>query len=122
MNVVEVLRVGVSGLVFLLALLSYRLLVRAVDGKASASVLRTIRFYLIASFAIAALIGGLAAVQGRSGLVSDNLRAQMGTCRDSLARLQTQAERPGLEIQDLRVGIARHAAICTQIVEQGDAK
>lgn len=110
MNVLEVLRVGFSGLVFLLAFLGYRLLTQALaqptlDVKRLRVVSRFISLLVVLATLVAVLtVFGL--VVNRSPI------SGIDDCRDSLSRLETYSRLPDQTADDYRKVIAAHLSRC----------
>jgi hypothetical protein len=61
-EIVDILKLGLSGLVFLLALLSLRLLMKAQTSRPNVNVLRAIRTYMIHTTILAMLVAATSLV------------------------------------------------------------
>jgi hypothetical protein len=120
LNVADILKVGLSGLVFLLAFLSYRLLHEAVRTRVAAPVLSSVKLYLGASLVLTVVVGAFGLVD--THLRNDGLRStsDLAGCRDSLARLDTQSKLPGVSAEDLKNGISGHVNRCRLLLETND--
>jgi hypothetical protein len=119
LNVVEILKLGVSGLVFLLAFLGYNLLRNATQNNASVPILAAVRFYMWIALTLAGVVtvGGLA----EHFIASEGRINDVRECRNSLARLDTQSKMPDVTVDNLRHGIAGHLAKCEVLLEHNDA-
>ncbi len=113
-TVSEILMVGLSGLVFLLAFLGYRLLAMEHRKPApDAGALRSARLFMWQSLALAIVVGGFAVgdrlVAAQSGARQGGVRE----CRDSLSRLETQLKVPGASKEDLLTLAGAHVSTCS---------
>ena len=117
--VVEILKVGLSGLVFLLAFMGYRLLQREQKKQTpSDKSLRSIQMFVWQAIVLAILVGGVTI-----GLkIIDNNRTltvltSLETCRDSLSDLETIRHLEKLSSEDLRDAVNGHINKCKEPLE-----
>jgi hypothetical protein len=104
--VVDILKVGLSGLVFLLAYLSYRMLQKEQEKpKADPRIIKVIQFFMWQALASALLVAGL----NLAGLVT---RSHGAECTDSLSRLATAGDLQGVTASDLRQAIQVYVDAC----------
>lgn len=112
-QVVEILKLGLIGLVFLLAVLGFRLLSQEQrKDKPDPRILSSIRFFLWFTLGSAALVGAFTIVQlvvGRGG--------GRAACHDSFGRLVAESTLSGATAEQLRSAIRIHAEACGPIVE-----
>jgi hypothetical protein len=121
--IVEILKVGLSGLVFLLCGMAYRLL-RVEQSKAqpNAQILRTIHRYLWQSI-LCALIVGLFSIADT--VLARQHKAQvelLESCGDSLQRLDTYSKMPNLSADDLRNVAINHVSACGPVINDFKTK
>ena len=120
--VVEILKVGLSGLAFLLAFMGYRLLAQEQKKKSPGEkTLRSIQMFLWQAIVLAILVGGASIVT----MLIDNkgkihLTAGIETCRDSLSRLETHQHLPDLTLEDLKTVVSSHIVNCQKTLEEID--
>jgi hypothetical protein len=117
--VVDILKVGLSGLVFLLMFLAYRLL--ATEQKMSApraAILLSVKRFLWTCVLLILLVAG---TEGFERIYKPDrgaaLTRQLEECRESLLRLQSLSAQGDLNVADLRTLIANHAAVCSPALE-----
>jgi hypothetical protein len=122
LNVVDVLKVGLSGLALLLAYLGYRLLQRTATAKVSAPVLRTIKLYLGGVVALPIIVGVFGIVETLQHEHQRKINDSDASCRDSLTRLDTQSKLPNVTADDLKNVIDGHVIRCQPILEKTDGK
>ena len=120
--VVEILKVGLSGLAFLLAFMGYRLLAQEQKKKTpSEKTLRSIHMFVWQAIVLALLVGGVSILTmaiGNKGKVT--LPASIGNCRDSLSRLATHQQLPDLTLEGLKVVVSAHIESCQEPLEEFD--
>jgi hypothetical protein len=112
-SVVDVLQTGLSGLIFLLAFLAYRILSKALEQKGgveAAVALKAARSYLWPCVVLVILAGSFPLVEQWIGR-GDRARV-LGECRDSLERLDTFSRMPGVTAEDFGAQIRAHVATC----------
>jgi hypothetical protein len=115
----DILKVGLSGLVFLLMFLAYRLL--ATEQKMAAprpAILTSVKGFAWTCVLLIVLVGGTAVFervyQPDRGPA---LTQQLETCRESLLRLESLSAQGDSSVADLRTLIANHAAVCKPALE-----
>lgn len=115
-NVVDILKVGLSGLVFLLAYMAYRLLSRLqtkdLDRSSSDQALKIMRSYLWLSIALVLIVGGFSIIE--LVIKKNDPRDVLQGCRDSLERLDTYARDPDIELIELKRVIISHSELCNE--------
>lgn len=117
--VVDILKVGLSGLVFLLMFLAYRLI--AAEQKVAAprpSILSSAKGYAWTCVLLIVLVAGTGVFE----LVylpdqDPALTRQLVECRNSLLRLQSLSAQGDSNVAALRTLIANHAAVCSPALE-----
>lgn len=118
-TVVDILKVGLAGLVFLLMFLSYRLL--AAEQKQASprpAILSSAKGFAWTCVLLIVLVAGATIFErvytpGRDPAVTKQLEA----CRQSLLRLQTLSAQNDSNVANLRTLIANHVAACTPALE-----
>jgi hypothetical protein len=111
MDVVEVLKVGISGLVFLLALLCFRLLSQlARSSKHDVKVLRAVRMYMVQTAFLAVLVAAMSIVP--HWLKGRDLRSDATECELSLGRLQALMKMPNATPESLQNAMNQHYSTC----------
>lgn len=114
MIVLEILKVGISGLMFLLAHFSYRLISQEQQRPVpSDKILKNIRYYMAFCLISATLVGVLSTIP----LFWSHSRGT-ASCRDSMSRLRTSASASNVTSDDLRAGIEVHATTCSTLFEE----
>lgn len=113
--VVEILKVGLSGLVFMLAFMAYRLLARE-QGKSSPDekILRQVRWFYWQSVLLVSLLAGV-------NVFEKLVRPAHGLdeCRANVARLQKLASSEKQTVDSLRLLIERHISVCGPALDGG---
>ena len=117
-TVLEILQLGLSGFVFMLLYLAYRLHAKALGGKnITAEKLRAVNIYtvlvLVAIIVVASINVWSAYAKPRDGA---------GACRDSLSRLDTSSAQIGSTATDLRAFIKIHVSVCRDVLERLDER
>ena len=119
-TVVDILKVGLAGLVFLLMFLSYRLLAaeQARPAPRSAMLSSARRFAWICVLLISLVAGStlFERVYLSSGESAGS--AKLESCRQSLLRLQTLSAQEESNVASLRTLIANHVAACEPAFER----
>jgi hypothetical protein len=121
MDAAEILRVGLSGLVFLLAVLGYNLVRGAASApKVAPSTLKAINRYMsflmvLAILAVVSTIGE--AILRRN---TEQVQADLEACRDSLGRLNADVGRKGVTAADLKNVIGGHVSRCQSLLKELD--
>jgi hypothetical protein len=117
--VVDILKVGLSGLVFLLMFLAYRLL--ATEQKMATprpEILSSAKGFAWTCVLLIVLVAGTAVFEQvylpERGTA---LTQQLETCRESLLRLQALSAQVDPSVADLRTLIANHAAVCNPVLK-----
>jgi len=116
MFVVEILKLGLSGVVFLLVLQNYRLLKQTLEKKGPLDRARSrqINLFMYMNAAFVLLVGASAVV----GVLLSRRSDSLVRCRTSLEQLDTQAKLPDITVSNLRNGIAGHLSICRPVLEE----
>jgi predicted permease len=113
-SVVDILKLGLSGLVFLLAYLGYRLLSREqAKDKPNKSTFRNIIVFNVFAFLSALLVGVLSLIQ-----VWASRDPVAAACRDSFSRLKTTSTLGGVTTDDLRAAIQTHEGSCQGLLDR----
>ena len=116
--VIDILKLGLSGLVFLFALLGYRLL-EAEQKKGKPTILAAIYRYLWMCLLSAVLV----AVFSLAPMVLPSFRhVDAEPCRDSLSRLATVAKLPDVPVEKLRAAIDTHVERCSTTLAAGSVE
>jgi hypothetical protein len=117
MAVVEILKIGLSGFVFLLVMYNFRLLKGVMaKEKLDRRLSRKIDMFMWMNV-------GLVVIVGASAALSVGLQARLHgvkMCRNSLQRLDTQAKLPDVGAASLKNGIAGHVSVCQEVLESGE--
>lgn len=114
----EILQVGLSGFVFLLLYLSYRLHSQVLKGvNVSPDKQRA-----VGSYTVLVLASIVVVVSYNVWSVYAKPHDGIGLCRDSLSRLDTSAGQPSGSAEDLRVFIQSHVSICQDVLERLDER
>lgn len=117
MDIVEILKVGISGLVFLLALLGFRLLSQlAHTGKQDVKVIRAVRFYMFQTTFLAVLVAAMSIVP--HWLSGSGLRAAANECELSLGRLQARMKMPATTLETLQAAVTQHSSVCGPLLRR----
>lgn len=112
--VVEILKVGLSGLVFLLAFLTHRLLSREqLKEKPNLKILQSVKFFFWQNILLVVLLAGVT-IFDRLAPSSTQLHDD---CRDSISRLDTLASKEGQTVESMRTLIQNHIATCRPSLE-----
>ena len=121
-TVLEILKVGLSGLAFLLSGYGYQLLSNEQKKKTpSPATLRTIQRFIWQNIFFAIVVGAFSLVpmlvsQGE-GSCGDSLQSdRLADCRRSLSELDTfrQVDHP---VSDLKAAIVSHLARCSSLLK-----
>lgn len=116
LNVVDILNVGISGLVFLLAVLTYLLLKKEQEKpKPVAQMMRMIKLFMGMCVGLAVLVAGITVW---TALGPGRARTSAQRCQESLNRLQTQRTLPDATADDLRAALQLHDGHCRAFVEE----
>lgn len=115
--ILQILKVGLSGLVFLLCAMAFQLL-RAEQRKVhlDPKMLKSINRYLWQGIFCAVLVGFFSLADA---YLARQHRAQadsLEACGDSLQRLDTYSKLPNISSDDLRSVVAKHVSACGAIV------
>jgi hypothetical protein len=121
--IVDILRVGLSGFVFLLCAMAYRLL-RAEQCRAhpSSSMLATINRYMWQSIICALLVGGFSFADAKAKHDREESRDALVACADSLGRLDSFTKLPGTSEDNLRLIVSKHVAACESLKDVSHAR
>lgn len=122
-NVVEILQVGLAGLIFVLAFLLYRIINQAVKQTDSAkrnAGLKAARTYLWVVLGLVLLAGVFPLAE--QWLAREDPSSSLSSCRDSLVRLDTAAKMADKTIDDLRAQIRGHVAVCEDVLGEYSKK
>lgn len=110
---VEILKVGLSGLVFLLTGYGYHLLAREQQkATPNAATLRTIQRFVWQNVLVVLVVGGFSLVTLILNKDDNLTKAQLARCNASLKNLDTIRQLPGSTESSLRNAIAGHVANC----------
>jgi hypothetical protein len=117
MEVVDILKVGISGLVFLLALLGYRLLAQlARSGKQDTKVLHTVRWYMLQTTGLALVVAAISVVP--LWLSNHELRESAIDCDLTLHRLKAQTQLSNATLAGLQAAIEQHSVACEPVLRK----
>jgi hypothetical protein len=121
-DVVEILKIGLSGLVFLLAFFSYRIAEHAFDKPGSEAKFRQLRYYTWQLIALGVLAGtfnvGELVYRGHHLLLG--AQDEIAACRDEVSRLQTLASLPQATNEGLRQAARGMASQCQPLLTRLD--
>ena len=117
--VVDILKVGLSGLIFLLMFFSYMLL--ATEQKVASprpAILSSVKDFAWTCVLLIILVAGIAVFE-RVYIPDRNpiFTQQLEKCRDSLLRLQTLSAQSDSNLFNLQTLILNHAAVCNPAFE-----
>jgi hypothetical protein len=114
-DIPAILQTGLSGLAFLLALLSYNLLAREQRAtKPRAEILRAARTFLVTCVLFALLVGGFQITERLLRPVDSELVAN---CRRALDNLRLE-QRSANTLDELRGAVAEQDQVCAQLVSE----
>lgn len=117
--IVDILKVGLSGLVFILMFLAYRLL--ATEQKMEVprrAILSSIKGFAWTCVLLIVLVAGMTVFE--QVYLPDKgaaLARELEQCRGSLLRLQSLSAQGESSVADLRTLIANHVAVCSPALE-----
>ncbi|WNG39523.1 hypothetical protein F0U61_42035 [Archangium violaceum] len=119
--IVDVLRLGLSGLVFLLSYLAYKLLAQE-QAKPSPNTRRMkgVVLFMALSVLSALIVGGFSLAELL--LRRDEPRRMLRDCRVSLARVETYLKMPNVSPQDFRSIVQGHVGQCGSALEQANVE
>jgi hypothetical protein len=115
--IVDILKVGLSGFVFLLVYLAYRLVADEQKRRtASPQRMRLLSRYLWATIALA----GLVAVVSLADLFTSRYGslANQQECADSFYRLGTYSRLPSVTLEGFRASVDRHLSSCESLFDK----
>lgn len=117
-NIVEILKLGLSGFAFLMMWLSYRLLrvEQERKGDLRPGFLKAIYVFMGLSFVFAVLVASNAAFGLLRQSDQAQLQGQVAQCRDGLDVLQSVSRLEGQSVGDLRDAIDRTVGICEPLM------
>jgi len=119
--VVEILKVGLSGFVFLLSWMAYRLLRAEQSAKArDANMIHAINRYMWQSFFCAILVGGFSLADHFLGQQQKAQQSLVNSCADSLNRLDTYMQLPNISERDFRAAVSKNVSSCSSLTEKLD--
>lgn len=108
----EILKLGLSGLAFMLAYLGFRLLSQELRRKTpNEKTLHTVRVYTWQTLLMAVLVAVMSIVT----LILKPPGAS--ECRDSLSELDTISNQTKLTLSDLRSAVTLHLGKCDKVLE-----
>lgn len=114
--VTDILKIGLSGFVFLLVWFAYKLLRREQEKKTpSTRILTSVRNYLWMSVILAVLVGTFGLVEKLVPPPETDLQPyeiQLQDCRDSFTRLETFSQRENVKPDAVLKVIGRHISTC----------
>jgi|SRR5215469_9791776 len=116
-GVVDILKVGLSGLVFLLAYMSYRLLSRANTGSTS---LRNAQRFMIFTLVLTLLVVISSIVDVYLKKRDASSAHDLGRCRDAVARIETAGRDPRTTLEELRATVNNQLPACAPLFEKED--
>lgn len=117
-DVAEILKVGLSGLVFLLAFMAYRLLAREQSkDKSDPKFLRYVKIFSWQSVFLVVLLAGLNIFER---VMPTPPVTELHRCRESLLRLESLSSIEGQNLDDIRLLIQNHVETCSGILEKID--
>jgi hypothetical protein len=119
-QIVNVLRLGLIGLAFLLAMLSYFIIRKEQTSKTPrAIVVRGAHRFLYQCMGLLVLVGALQVIDRL--VVRRPSAEQIARCRDSLDTLQDRRQRAG-ELKDLQYAIDDFQATCGNVFREMEEK
>jgi hypothetical protein len=118
-TVVDILKVGLSGLVFLLCGMAYQLL-RSEQRKSQpdTQMLKMINRYMWQSILCAMLVGAFAFADSLLAHHNSTNQALVDACGESLNRLDTFSKMPNITDGDLRHVASRHIEACQPLLDE----
>jgi hypothetical protein len=117
-DIVEILKVGLSGLVFLLAFMAYRLLALEQKKKMSdPNILRNVRLFSWQCIFLVLVMAGINIFERVTPLPP---HVEISKCRESMLRLESLSALEGQSAEDLRLLIKNHVATCNGILKRLD--
>lgn len=119
-GVVAILKVGLPGIVFLLAYMSYRLLIRAdIESKSATSTQNAQRFMIFAFLLtlLTVLSSTFDVFASRQKRIAKH---DIGRCRDAIARIETAARDPEISLEELRATVNNQAPACALLLQEED--
>ncbi len=119
-GVVDILKIGLSGLVFLLAYMSYRIISRVDTRSASQRSLQIAQRFMIFTLLLTVLVIVSSTVDlyvKREGASSER---DIGQCRDAVARIETVGRDPSTTLEELRATINNQLPACALLLQKKD--
>ena len=117
-DIVEILKVGLSGLVFLLAFMAYRLLaLEQKKKKADPKFLRNVRLFSWQCVFLVLLLAGINIFERVTPLPPG---VEIRKCRESMLRLESLSSMEDQSAEDLRLLIQNHIETCDGILTRLD--
>lgn len=114
-DIVEILKVGLSGLVFLLAFMAYRLLAREQKRKkADPKFLRFVQVFYWQSVFLVVLLAGINVFER---IAPNPPSMELQKCKESLNRLETLSTLEDQNLEDIRDLINNHVETCGGILD-----
>lgn len=119
-GVVDILKVGLSGLAFLLAYMSYRLLSRVGTQSASPGSLQnaqrfmTFTLVLVVLVVVSSTLDLYVKKEGASSL------RDIGQCRDAVARIETASQDDRMTLEQLRATVNNQLPNCEPLLKKED--
>jgi hypothetical protein len=121
MDAAEILRVGLSGLVFLLAVLGYNLVRSAASApKVAPSALKAVNRYMSLLMVLAILAVVSTIVEAMLRRSTEQIQADLEDCRDSLERLDDHARLDKVTAANLKNVIGGHVSRCQSLLKELD--
>lgn len=118
-GVVEILKVGLPGLVFLLACMSYRLM-RAGTRSASPKSLQHAQRFMIFTIVLMLLVTISSTIDVYLKKQDTISARDLSRCRDAVARIQTTGSDPRTTLEELRATVSNQLPACEPILEKED--
>jgi len=119
-GVVEILKAGFSGLVFLFGCLSYRLLSRANAQSASPRTLQNAQRFMIFTVVLMLLVA-ISSVVDVYMKKQDSISAhEVEQCRDAVARVETTSTDQRTTLEELRATVHNQLPACKALFEKED--
>lgn len=119
-GVVEILKAGLSGLVFLLAYMSYRLVRRLDSQSASPKSLEIAQRFMIFSLVLAVLVAVSSTIDLYMRRQAANAERELAPCRDAVARIKAAGLDPLASAGELRATMTNQIQPCELYLQQKD--
>lgn len=114
-QIVDILKVGLSGLAFLALVMSYYLLKSEQKRKENAreNILKAIHKYTVVSIVFIVIVGGFSIAE--LFLFKENKVATHVDCQETIKRMVILSQSPNHDVESLRELIRNSASACSEI-------